>query len=335
MYKRNVTKKMINNTKNENITTIFKEKTLQKMLQYMLPIAIVLLSIVFGVLNPKYFSFVNMTNVARQAAVLSIVAVGETIVIISGNIDLSVGSIIGLISIVGAMAICQYGFFLGFIICMLVCMVIGLVHGVIITRYKIPAFIATLGALTFWRGLTFVISNGMPVGGLLENNSFLALGNGNFLKLPIPLFVAIITLILGYLFLTYSVTGRKIYAVGGNSEASLLSGINVNNTIIYAYVVATIMSGIAALVLTSRISIGLPTLGKGYELQAIAATIIGGASFKGGSGSMTGTLLGVIIVSIIGNGLNLLRVSSFVQLMVNGAIIVLAVGLDKIKRGNN
>jgi len=323
----------MNNTKVTD-GSVFRENTLPKLLQYMLPIAIVILSIIFGVMNPKYFSFVNMTNVARQAAVLSIAAVGQTIVIISGNIDLSVGSIIGLISIVGAMVISQYGFLLGFFVCMLLCLIIGIIHGVIITRYKIPAFIVTLGALTFWRGLTFVISNGMPVGGLQENKNFLALGTGNFLTLPIPFFIAIIALILGYLFLTYSVTGRKIYAVGGSPEASLLSGINVNKTIIYAYVAATAMSGIAALVLTSRVSIGLPTLGEGYELQAIAAAIIGGASFKGGSGTMVGTLLGVVLISIIGNGLNLLRVSSFIQLMVNGAIIVLAVGFDKIKSGN-
>lgn len=297
------------------------------LVRIMIPVSIIVLSAFFAIMNPKFLTLSNLSNIARQSSVIAIAALGQTIVLISGGFDLSQGSVIGLVSCIGAAGIIAYGIWGGTLITLAVVAVIGLLMGFLVAKFRIPAFIVTLGMLTLLRGATLIYTNGMPVAGL-TNKAFLYLGSGDFLKLPVPFLIAVAIYILGYIFLTYTRAGRDIYAVGGNEDAALISGVSVDRRKILAFIISAVCAGIAGLILTSRIAVGQPTLGEGYELKSITAAIIGGTSLYGGAGTVSGTALGVILVAVIGNGLNLLKVSSFVQLVINGAIIIIAVGID-------
>ena len=301
--------------------------TKQNIIKYILPLVITFFALLFGFLNPRFWTYTNLTNIARQSSALAIIAIGQTIVIISGGIDLSQGSVIALTSVFGATQVLAYGTLMGISISIGLCAIIGIIHGILIARFKIPAFIVTLGALTFYKGATYVYSGGLPIGGVFPE-SFLNLGKGWFFGIPSSFVLAFAAFLCGYVFLTYTRPGREIYAIGGNEEAALLSGVNVDKNKILAFMICAICSGLGSLVLTSRIAVGQPTLGEGYQLDAVAAAVIGGTSLSGGEGNMMGTLLGVLFVGIIKNGLNLMKVSSFVQFMVVGVIIVTAVGID-------
>jgi ribose/xylose/arabinose/galactoside ABC-type transport system permease subunit len=282
--------------------------------------AIVVLSAIFGTINPNFFSYTNITNVMRQVSVLAIMLAG---------IDLSVGSILGFISVFGASQIVSFGILPGVLIALLAAAAIGAFQGYWVAKFKIPAFIVTLGGLSFLRGAAYVYSNGMPISGL--PSEFLLLGSGSFMGIPIPAIIAFFVYVVFHFMLTRTRTGRYLYAIGGNEEAAVLSGIKVARYKVFAYCMSGLLAGLAAIILTSRVVSGQPTLGEAFELQAIAATIIGGTSFSGGQGTLVGTFLGVVLMAIIGNGLNLIRVSSFIQMMVLGAIIVFAVTLDTIQ----
>jgi len=292
-------------------------------------IAIIVLSAIFGTINPNFFSYTNITNVMRQVSVLAIVSVGQTLAIMLAGIDLSVGSILGFISVFGASQIVSFGILPGILIALLAAAAIGAFQGYWVAKFKIPAFIVTLGGLSFLRGAAYVYSNGMPISGL--PSEFLLLGSGSFMGIPIPATIAFFVYVIFHFMLTRTRTGRYLYAIGGNEEAAVLSGIKVARYKVFAYCMSGLLTGLASIILTSRVVSGQPTLGEAFELQAIAATIIGGTSFSGGQGTLIGTFLGVVLMAIIGNGLNLIRVSSFIQMMVLGAIIVFAVTLDTIQ----
>jgi ribose/xylose/arabinose/galactoside ABC-type transport system permease subunit len=292
-------------------------------------VAIVVLSAIFGTLNPNFFSYTNITNVMRQVSVLAIVSVGQTLAIMLAGIDLSVGSILGFISVFGASQIVSFGILPGILIALLAAAAIGAFQGYWVAKFKIPAFIVTLGGVSFLRGAAYVYSNGMPISGL--PSEFLLLGSGSFMGIPIPAIIAFIVYVVFHFMLTRTRTGRCLYAIGGNEEAAVLSGIKVARYKVFAYCMSGLLAGLASIILTSRVVSGQPTLGEAFELQAIAATIIGGTSFSGGQGTLIGTFLGVVLMAIIGNGLNLIKVSSFIQMMVLGAIIVFAVTLDTIQ----
>jgi len=295
-----------------------------------LMIGIVALSIIFTIINPNFLTKGNIFSVLRQGSGLAIIAAGVTLALLLGGIDLSVGAIIGLISVFGATMVVNYGVVPGVLIALVVAAAIGAFQGSILAKYQIPAFIVTLGGQQFWRGAAYVYSNGMPVSGL--PSAFRNIGSGSLLGIPIPALVAAGIYITFHFILNRTKTGRYLYAIGGNEEAAVLSGIKVFRYKVFAHCMSGLLAGIAAIVLTSRVISGQPTLGDGMELQAVAAAIIGGTSFRGGEGSMVGTLLGVVLISVLSNGLNLIRVSSFIQMMVLGAIIVIAVILDTIQR---
>ncbi len=295
-----------------------------------LVVAILILSAVFGYLNPNFFSYTNATNVMRQTAVLAIAAVGQTLVILAGGIDLSQGSMLGLISVLGASLILAVGIPGGLLLTLIVAALIGFFQGFLVARAAIPAFIVTLGGLSFLRGAAFVYSNGMPVTGL--PNEFLLLGSGSYFGIPVPAIIAVIIYLIFHFLLTRTRTGRYLYAIGGNEDAALLSGIKVARYKIFAFCISGLLAGLAGIILTSRVVSGQPTLGEAFELEAIAAVIIGGTSFKGGEGTLLGTFLGVILMAVIGNGLNLIRISSFIQMVVLGMIIVLAVYIDLVQK---
>lgn len=291
-----------------------------------LPLIIILMSILFYSANKNFLSIYNFQNITRQVSVLAIIAVGQSLVIICGGIDLSQGSLMAFSSLIAADFMVKYGMWQGIIIGLIVGAFVGLISGTIYAKGKVPAFVVTLGGMTAIRGLTFLYTSGTPVVGL--PTAFKFLGFGKILGIPFPGIIAIMIFIFAYLFSKWTRTGRYFYAIGGNEETAILSGININKYKITSFVISGIMAAISGLILTARITSGQPTIGEGMALKAIAASVIGGISLRGGRGGIVGTFFGVLILAIIGNGLNLMRVSSFTQMVVNGSIVILAVFFD-------
>jgi ribose transport system permease protein len=282
---------------------------------------------VLWALTPHFLTVANLLNIAQQTAINAIVAVGMTYVIISGGIDLSVGSIVALSGVTLGWAL-QDGQTLPLAlgISLLVGAGCGLVNGVIVSWGGLPPFIATLGMMSIARGAALLFTEGRPVSGF--DSGFRSLATGHLGPVPAPIVVTILVYLLAHLVLTQTTFGRYVYAIGGNEEATRLSGVSVrlHKSVIYA--VSGLMSAIAAILLTARLNSAQPIAGTMYELDAIAATVIGGTSLIGGEGSLAGTLIGALIMGVLRNGLNLLGVSSFLQQIVIGAVIIAAVLVD-------
>ena len=298
-----------------------------------LVLIVIAVFVIFSALNHAFASKTNIMNIVRQVSVNGILAVGMTLVCLTGGIDLSVGSILGYAGIWTA-TWAQSGkipvpiIFLGAI---LIGMVMGLINGYFVSYWRCPAFAVTLAMLTAGRGLTYIHCGGKPISQL--SKSFLAIGKTNIAGiLPAPTLFLIAVFVVFSLLLSKFKIGRYIYAVGGNEQAALVSGINVKFITMIVYVFSGICCGIAAFVHTSRVSAGLAPAGNGYELDAIAATVIGGTSLAGGSGKLWGTMLGVLLLGMVNTGLDLLNVNSFYQQVAKGLIILGAVMLDS-KRG--
>ena len=294
-----------------------------------MPAVIVALAIVFGSLNPNFWSVTNLANVSRQISILALLSLGQTFAILSGGIDLSVGSLLALVSVVCAQTMKEFGLVPGILAGVAAGGAAGLVNGLIIARARVPAFIATLGMLVAARGAALTLSGGLPIAGLPRE--FLVLGAGYIGPFPIPTVVAVIAFVLAHLILSRTRFGRYMYAMGSNEEAAVLSGINVGRYKALVYVASGLFAGIAGVILTARVISGQPTLGEVQELYSIAAVVIGGGRISGGVGGIGTTLMGVLVLGILGNGLNLVQVSSYVQNIVIGAIIVGAVYVDLAK----
>lgn len=291
-----------------------------------MPAVLVLLALVFGYLNPNFWSATNIANVSRQISILALISIGQTFAILSAGIDLSVGSLLALVSVMCAEGMLAFGLVGGMVVGVLTGAAAGLLSGLLIAKARVPAFITTLGMLVAARGLALTISGGLPIAGL--PHEFLILGAGYLGPFPIPSVIAAVGFVIAYVVLTRTRFGRYVYAIGSNEEAAVLSGINVANYKILVYVVSGLCAGIAGVVLTSRVISGQPTLGEVQELYAIAAVVIGGGKITGGVGGIGRTLMGVLVLGILSNGLNLVQVSSYVQNIVVGAIIVIAVYID-------
>ena len=296
-------------------------------------LGLVSLSVVLWILTPHFLTVSNLLNVLEQSAINAIVAAGMTFVIISGGIDLSVGSVLALAGIVLA-SLLQAG--VGLPIALTVALasaaICGLLNGLFVTLGRLPPFIATLGMMSVARGLALIWAEGRPISGFTE--SFRSMATGRPLGIPAPVLITLVVYAIAHVALAHSVFGRSIYAIGGNEEASRLSGVPVRFHKAGAYVVCGLTSGVAAVVLTARLNSAQPTAGIMYELDAIAATVIGGTSLFGGEGTLLGALIGALIMGVLRNGLNLLNVSSFVQQFVIGVVIIAAVLIDTaLKRG--
>ena len=296
-------------------------------------LGLVSLSVVLWILTPHFLTVSNLLNVLEQSAINAIVAAGMTFVIISGGIDLSVGSVLALAGIVLA-SLLQAG--VGLPIALTVALAsaatCGLLNGLFVTLGRLPPFIATLGMMSVARGLALIWAEGRPISGFSE--SFRLMATGRPLGIPAPVLITLVVYAIAHVALAHSVFGRSIYAIGGNEEASRLSGVPVRFHKVGAYVVCGLTSGVAAVVLTARLNSAQPTAGIMYELDAIAATVIGGTSLFGGEGTLLGALIGALIMGVLRNGLNLLNVSSFVQQFVIGVVIIAAVLIDTaLKRG--
>lgn len=280
----------------------------------------------------NFSSFANITNLLRQSSINGVVAIGMTLIIITGGIDLSVGSVVGLSGMVYALMVStrgdiQMATLPAILIALVAAAAVGLVSGIAVNDGKVPPFIATLGMMTLVRGLVMYISGGRMVTGLpLEFRQFSAL---RILGIPALAWIWIGLVILMLFALKYTKFGRNLYAIGSNKEAARLSGINIRLNMYSFYVLGALLSGIAGLMLATRMSAGVPTGGQTYELDAIAAAVIGGASLSGGSGTVLGTALGAVIIQTMRNGGNLLGADPFIMQMLIGALIVLAVFLDQ------
>jgi len=292
-------------------------------------IGLVALSGVLWILTPHFLTLSNLLNVAEQTSINAIVAVGMTFVILSGGIDLSVGSIVAVSGVVLGMALRdEQPLALALLAALVTGSICGLLNGLLVSFGNLPPFIVTLGMMSIARGAALLITEGRPVSGFQPSFRLLATGRIGFI--PAPVVATAIVYIAAHFVLTRTTFGRYVYAIGGNEEATRLSGVAVrfHKTMIYA--VSGLMSAAAAIILTARLNSAQPIAGMMYELDAIAATVIGGTSLMGGEGTLGGTLVGALIMGVLRNGLNLLGVSSFLQQIVIGAVIVVAVLLDTV-----
>jgi putative xylitol transport system permease protein len=300
--------------------------------RYGIVLALVLLVALMTFLHPSFMTSANIVNVLRQVSINGILAVGLTFVILTAGIDLSVGSILAFAGIVAAMLVSGAVVlppFVAIAAAVLAGGAFGAVNGVLVSRFKVTPFVVTLGMLSMARGLTLLLSNGRPVPGL--SDPFRFIGQGFVFGVPVPVWIFITVLLAAWVTLRFTVYGRRVYAVGGNLESARTSGIPTRWIIFSVYLISGLAAGLAGAVLTARTTAGLPQAGLGYELDAIAAVVIGGTSLMGGVGSVGFTLVGVLIIGVIGNGLDLLGVSSYYQEVVKGAIIIAAVLIDRTR----
>ena len=311
-----------------------RRKLLQKLLRgerpYMLYIAFLILLVVFSLSSPWFLSVENFLNIGRQTTLVSIIAVGMTFVIVARQIDLSVASTLALSGMAAALAMSHVNnsWVVGSVAGLGTGALVGLLNGILTTQLSIPSFLVTLGTLSMARGLAMMVTNTKPV--IITNETYFAIfGEGTFLGMPVPIAWTLAAMIVGVLLLHYNVFGRRIYAVGGNPTAALYSGINTKWVTTSAFVLTGTLAGLAALVLSARSHAARPDVVQGMELDVIAAVILGGCSLFGGRGYILGTLFGSLIIGTLNNGLVLLGVSSPMQLVIKGAIIVAAVAFTK------
>lgn len=297
--------------------------------RFTMPAILVVMVLLFFAIQPALLSPGNLENVGRQAAIVAILACGQLFVVLSGGIDLSLGSIIGLTSVIAAKIVLEWGLGWGFAAALAVGLLLGTANGVFVAYFRMPAMIVTLAMLYFARGAALIIAGGMPVERLPA--SFSVIGKGSLLGIPNPVFIAGVVLLVGWFCLRYTRTGRAVFAVGGAEETSYLAGIRVQRIKIAAFAISGALAGLASIVLSSRLSSGQPNLGDGLEFQSIAAVVLGGARLGGGKGSVSGALLGVVFLAFLANGLNLARVSSFTQMIVIGCVLIVAMIVDRLR----
>jgi ribose transport system permease protein len=302
------------------------------MMQRLLPFASLLaLFVGLAIASPHFLTSTNLSSVVRQTGVINLMALGMTVIIIAGGIDLSVGAILAMGGLLGAMAM-EHGFPIpvGIAVGILTGLFWGFVNGFLTTRLNIAPFIVTLGTLGIIRGLTLIISNGLPVHRIPPGFSFL--GEGSVLGVPFVLWLLLACALLTHFILEHTRLGRYAFAIGSNVHAAVYAGIPVSfhTTAVYAF--GGMLTGLAGMIEASRLMTGQPTAGQGYELQAIAAVVIGGGSLHGGEGSVVGTLIGAFIMGLLSNGSDLLRISPYVQQAIIGAVIILAVTVDELRK---
>ncbi|MFW5695375.1 MAG: ABC transporter permease [Alkalispirochaeta sp.] len=307
-----------------------KEKLTHILKNYGMIIAFVLVCVIMWALTPHFLTPSNLLNVVRQSSIIGVMAVGVTFVILSGGIDLSVGSVMAVSGMIAAGTMQNgSGMFVGILVALGVGIAAGLVNGVLVTKGGITPFVVTLGMMSIARGATLIYSNGYPISGFSEAYRFI--GGGVILGIPFPVIILFLVVLTGWAVLTQTRLGRYAYAIGGNEETVKLSGINSDFFKTMVYVISGATAAISALILTSRLNSAGPTAGLTYELTVIAAVVIGGTSLSGGRGTVWGSLIGALLIAVINNGMNLLGISPYFQELVRGVIIILAVYVDRLR----
>jgi len=290
-------------------------------------IALIILCTVFTIANSRFLSLANFMNIFQQVAVVAIAAFGMTWVILLGEIDLSVGSIIAVAGMVGAQSLALgTGFPAALLITIIAGAILGAVNGLLTARLLLPSFIVTVATMSIYRGLVSLPTGGAPA--MISDSNWQAIGASSFLGLPLIIWILLVLFLANHIALSMTVFGRETYLTGGNREAALYSGIRVNRIKIIIFTLSGVMSAIAGILLSSRLYSAQTNAGLSYELDAIAAAVLGGTSLSGGVGTMPGTLIGALIIGVLNNGMNMLSVPYFYQLIVKGVVIIIAVWLD-------
>ncbi len=295
-------------------------------------LAFVIICAILAMTSPRFLTVGNLTIILTQVSINALLAFGVTFVIITGGIDLSLGSMVAVTGVTAALFAHPdtYPLIVPLFVALAAGVAMGGFNGLVITRSKVPPFIVTLGTMTIGRGLALILSKGRPISNLSDAFNFI--GGGQVFGIPFPIIILVVVFVLCSVLLKKTIWGRYMYAVGGNEQAARASGIAVAKVKMLVYTLCGALAALAGIVLTSRITTGQPNAGQGFELDAIAAAIIGGTSTSGGSGTMTGTLIGALLIGVITNGLDLLNVTSYYQEVVMGVIIIGAVVLDGLGR---
>ncbi len=287
--------------------------------------------VILSFLSPAFLTVRNALNVFRQVSITGIIGVGMTFVILTGGIDLSVGSLLALAGVLAAGLQIRHGAgpFLMVVLPIVVVTCLGMLVGFIISKFKVPPFVATLGMMSAARGMTLIYTDGYPISGL--SRSFRVLGSGMVGPVPVPIIIYVFVVVVGAIVLSQTKFGRYVYAIGGNEEAVRLSGIPTSRYKMIIYGISAFTAALSGVILAARLSSGQPTAGEGYELDVIAAVVIGGTSLQGGRGSVFGTFIGALLIGVLTNGFNLMNISPFYQQFVKGVIIVAAVIMEQMR----
>lgn len=309
------------------------KNTMKYMSELTTVIALIILMAVITIINSNFLTANNLLNLLLQVTSNALIAFGMTFVILTGGIDLSVGSILALSSVLTA-GLLGSGMpvTLAILISLILGCILGMMNGLLISYGKLAPFIVTLATMTIFRGATLVYTNGNPITkGLSDTFLFQFLGQGYIVGIPFPVIIMFIVFIVLYVLLHKTAFGKSVYAIGGNEKAAYISGVKLNKVKIIIYSISGIMASISGLIITSRLSSAQPTAGASYEMDAIAAVVLGGTSLSGGKGRILGTLIGALIIGVLNNGLNIIGVSAFWQQVVKGVVILIAVLIDRFK----
>jgi len=312
-------------SKSNMTSSVFLRRSANILGENVMIIFIIILAIALSFLNKNFMTVQNMLNILRQLSYVGIIAIGMTFVILSAQIDLSVGSVAALAGMMFGVLFRDFGapWPLALAGAIFAGIVVGLINGTFVAYLRIPAFVVTLGMMTILRGAVLLMSQGRSIGPYPDK--FVWIGTGFVFGLPFPTILLIIMLIVGFIALKYSIFGRYVYAIGGNPEAARLSGVNVKKFSLIVFLIVSFAAALAGIVMTARLNSSVPSLGDGMEMDAIAAVCVGGTSLYGGRGSILKTIVGALIMTLIRNGLNILRVSTWWQLVVVGLILIVAV----------
>lgn len=316
----------------------FNHKSIKEIAQRNKPLIVLLvLCVIMSILNDRFWTWGNIITVLRQTSINAVIATGMTFAILIGGIDLSVGSVLAICGAIAATLISSgMDAALAVLITLLLGLGIGLVNGLLISKGRLQPFIATLGTMTLLRGFTLVYTQGKPISanGAADSAVFSKIGTGYFLHIPIPIYIMILVFIIAYYILRHLRMGRYIYSLGSNEEATMYSAIKTDNIKLFVYGSAGLLAALAGIIVTARLGSAQPTAGVGYELDAIAAVVLGGTSMSGGVGTISGTVIGALIIGLLNNALNLLQVPSYYQDVAKGVVILIAVLLDRKQKAS-
>ena len=307
-----------------------KAKELLK--KYAIFIALILIVLAFSIATPKFLTLSNLMNIARQVSMVGVASVGMLFVILLGGIDLSVGSSISLVNVVCALLMVKMNMnpVLACVLAVLTSTLFGLINGILVTRIKMPAFISTMAFMNVLSGIAFLLSGGVAIYGF--SDGFRILGQGYMGFIPIPVIIMAAMFLLGGFILNKTAFGRYVYAIGGNEEAAKLSGVNVNIVKMLVYTISGLFAGLAGIIMLSRLGSGQASSGTGFEFQVITAVVLGGTSVSGGEGKISRVVIGVMIMGVLSNGLLLLNVNTYAQLVINGVVLLIAVAMDCLSK---